>query len=757
MLVGKNKLIFSIIISILFSLTLVSALQNSCSFFDSSNNIYNYKEPDGTDRIYQDPNAKDSEHYNRGYIKGAAAFNNRTEYFVLYENGLIGKHYETGENNPPEYAIIDAYNSYATGIAEVPAEYGFGGTVAVSDNYMITFFTTDGEYKGYRYVNTYKVISTKPDFMSRGAGKISDIAFDKEKNRMIVLSMIMGGANASTNVMVSELLPNGDLNLLEEHLWSEPNWVPIKYLDMQEPYSDLLVEGYKFRSMKEDGDIWQYCEPVTNLNVLTAGSRLYPNYGMAGFAITNTYIRGFYQVYTQGGMVVYEKLKFYDYLEQGIHNHANITLISPEENATRIQDQDINFTYNINSTTQIQDCSLMISNQSLDSNNINNGTINYTQTMINGLEFTLSLPMGDYTWHINCIDINNKNYYSESRNLHVVSSSVELCNGIDDDGDGYTDEYDDPVLGSPRYEDEACVGYGECEIGIVECKSGGNEVDCSTNPEGSQDQSQPELCDGLDNDCDILTDEDFYYNDPVYGARYLDEACTGIGECGIGSVECFDTSTASCSTNPGGTDDESTTESCNSLDDDCDGFIDETCINLSCGWNLFTMIGDGIAAYNISLSKGWNLFGHSSIEPFNWSEALVSDGTETKSILEADDWLQSTIYYFDSENHIYRFTPGDDSHLRPSKGYWLYAVEDNLTLTLPDVEGCDSSFYWLDAELSDVSETKSVEDAQAAGWLQSTIYYYDDRYRFVPGDDDYIYSWKGYWLYSNRDLVLIQQ
>ena len=62
--------------------------------------------------------------------------------------------------------------------------------------------------------------------------------------------------------------------------------------------------------------------------------------------------------------------------------------------------------------------------------------------------------------------------------------------------------------------------------------------------------------------------------------------------------------------------------------------------------------------------------------------------------------------------------------------------------------------HWLDSTVTRGAETKTIQDAATAGWLQYTIYYFDESsqyYKFVPGDDDYIHTWNGYWLYSFED------
>jgi len=134
----------------------------------------------------------------------------------------------------------------------------------------------------------------------------------------------------------------------------------------------------------------------------------------------------------------------------------------------------------------------------------------------------------------------------------VHPGADEECDGLDNDCDDKTDE--DFPLG-----DACSLGIGACKAdGSYVCAKDGTAV-CNALP----GKPAGELCDGLDNDCDDKTDEDFP----------LGNACSlGIGACKAdGSYVCAQDGTAACNALPG----KPVDELCDGLDNDCNTKVDD--------------------------------------------------------------------------------------------------------------------------------------------------------------------------------------
>ncbi len=162
---------------------------------------------------------------------------------------------------------------------------------------------------------------------------------------------------------------------------------------------------------------------------------------------------------------------------------------------------------------------------------------------------------------------------------------VEVCNGRDDDCDGETDE----ATKLPFYSDLDGDGFGAGEP-IYACMApaatSSESTDCDDGDE-SRSPGVAEVCDGIDNDCHGGPDDSFACVRAQTTACTTSCGSTGQGTC---TEDCTLPTDVAC---------VAPAETCNLVDDDCDGYADEGFLERkpNVHWLTASKTGSGLQTY----------------------------------------------------------------------------------------------------------------------------------------------------------------
>ncbi len=166
----------------------------------------------------------------------------------------------------------------------------------------------------------------------------------------------------------------------------------------------------------------------------------------------------------------------------------------------------------------------------------------------------------------------------DDTDAEVFPGASETCNGVDDDCDGDTDEGFSPTT---YWADGDGDGFGSAADTVASCSTEppagyvSNADDCDDG-DAAVNPGASEQCNGVDDDCDGATDEDLPLN-----TYYVDSDGDGYGSTADTLEHCATDPPSGYASNLDDCDDGNddvypgAPEACNSVDDDCNGMIDD--------------------------------------------------------------------------------------------------------------------------------------------------------------------------------------
>ena len=313
----------------------------------------------------------------------------------------------------------------------------------------------------------------------------------------------------------------------------------------------------------------------------------------------------------------------------------------------------------------------------------------------------------------------------DDANPQAHPAALEMCDGFDNDCDGDVDE-DDAVDAVIWFEDADGDGYGDLNVPYMACTSPPGFVatpnDCD---DGDPDQhpGADEYCNGEDDDCDGLVDEDdavdpaTWYEDADgdgYGnSASTDVACAQPPGFVADDTDCDDSDPAQ---HPGAD------EYCNGEDDDCDGTVDEDDAVDADTWYI-DFDGDGFGHAFVSqttcdqppgfVSNNDDCDDADRDQNPDADEYCNSEDDDCDGDVDEDDAVDATTWYEDGDGDGY----GNAASTHVACAQPLGFVADDTDCDDADAAQYPGADEYCNGEDDDCDGTVDEDDAvDALGW-----------------------------------------